>query len=191
MKELNSKAEKQLIQLDKYNNAWYRPGSGWKIFLWRIVSVFFFNHQLAVFNGLKCLLLRVFGATVGKGVLIKQSVKIKYPWYLSIGNNVWIGEKVWIDNLGKVTIGNNVCISQAAYLLTGNHNYKKPSFDLTISTITIEDGVWIGAQSTVCPGVTCKSHAVLAVGSVATKDLDPYSIYQGVPARKVRMRIIK
>ncbi len=120
--------------------------------------------------------------------VIKPKVNIKYPWFLILGDYVWIGEKVWIDNLAQVTIGSNVCISQGALLLCGNHNYKKPSFDLITGKITLEDGVWIGALATVCPGVCCKSHSILTVGSVATKDMDSYSIYQGNPAFKTKNR---
>jgi putative colanic acid biosynthesis acetyltransferase WcaF len=76
-------------------------------------------------------------------------------------------------------------------LLCGNHNIKKSTFDLLLGEITLEEGVWIGAQAVVCPGVTCKSHSVLTVASIATKDLEPYSIYQGNPAQKIRERIIE
>jgi putative colanic acid biosynthesis acetyltransferase WcaF len=180
----------QGMDLKRYDNSWYRPGPKWKTTLWLLVNAVFFNNSLAVFNGLKCSLLRLFGAKVGKRVVIKPSINIKYPWFLRIGNDVWIGEKVWIDNLGLITIGSNVCISQGAYLLTGNHNYKKPFFDLIIGTIVLEDGVWIGAKATVCPNVTCKTHSVLSVSSVATTDLEPYGIYQGLPAKKIKTRII-
>ena len=123
---------------------------------------------------------------IGKGVVIKPSVNIKYPWKLIVGDHVWIGENVWIDNLAEVFISDNVCISQGAMLLTGNHNYKLSTFDLIIGTITLEDGVWIGAKSVVCPGVKCASHSVLTVGSIATKNLEPYIIYQGNPAIKIK-----
>lgn len=76
-------------------------------------------------------------------------------------------------------------------LLCGNHNYKKAAFDLMLGEIVLEDGAWVGAQCTVCPGVTLHTHAMLSVGSVATKDCNAYSIYQGVPAVKVKERIIE
>lgn len=190
MKGPTLQQNEQGILLARYDNSWYKPGPIWKTSLWLFTNAIFFNNGLAVFNGIKCSLLRLFGAKVGKRVIIKPSVNIKYPWFLDIGNDVWIGEKVWIDNLGMVTIGNDVCISQGALLLTGNHNYKKPFFDLMVSTIIIENGVWIGAKSTVCPGVTCKTHSVLTVSSVATTDLESFGIYQGTPARKIKMRII-
>lgn len=153
-----------------------------------IVNAFFFNHPLAVSSSFKCRLLRLFGAQIGSGVIIKPSVNIKYPWLLNIGNHCWVGEKVWIDNLAQVTIGNHVCLSQGCFLLTGNHDYKKPTFDLIIDSIVIEDGVWIGARAVVCPGVYAESHAVLAVQSVATKKLAAYGIYQGNPAQWVKER---
>jgi len=133
----------------------------------------------------------MFGAKISSGVVIKPCVLIKYPWFLKIEKNTWIGEKVWIDNLAMITIGTNVTISQGAMLLTGNHNYKKPAFDLEVYPIIIEDGVWIGAKSVVCPDVTCESHAVLSVGSVAVNDLDAYKVYSGNPATEVRERIIE
>ena len=181
---------KNSVNLSLYDNSWYQPGSGFKRILWLVVNSIFFNHSLAIFNGLKCSLIRWFGGTVGKGVLIKPSVSIKYPWFLSIGNHVWIGEQVWIDNLAQTNIGNNVCISQGAMLLTGNHDYTKSTFDLIVKPIVLEEGVWIGAKAIVCPGVTCKSHSVLAVNSVAIKNLEAYSINQGNPAVKIKSRLI-
>jgi putative colanic acid biosynthesis acetyltransferase WcaF len=177
--------------LSKFNNDWYHPGAGAVVRLaWYVTNALFFASCLP-FSRLKIALLRLFGARVGHGVVIKPRVNIKYPWLLEVGNHVWIGEGAWIDNLAKVSIGNHVCISQGAMLLTGNHNYKRESFDLLTGPIVLEDGVWIGAQSVVCPGVICRSHAVLSVGSAATKELDAYSVYQGNPAVKVRERVIE
>lgn len=158
--------------------------------MWYFVNVLFFVSHIIPFSGFKIWFLKLFGAKVGYRVVIKPGVNIKYPWKLVIGDYSWIGEDVWIDNLEQVIIGSNVCISQGAMLLTGNHNYKKSSFDLMLGEITLEDGVWIGAKSVVCPGVTCHSHSVLAVGSIATKDLEAYTIYQGNPALPIRKRII-
>jgi putative colanic acid biosynthesis acetyltransferase WcaF len=182
--------QRKEVNLGSYNNSWYKPGNAVKIAVWMVVSTLFFNHPMAVFSTFKCFLLRRFGAKVGRNVVIKPSVNIKYPWLLQIGNEVWIGERVWIDNLASVTIGSHVCISQGAMLLTGNHNYNSQLFDLKVSPVILQDGTWIGAKSVVCPGVTVYSHAVLAVSSVATKDLHPYSVYQGNPAIIVKDRLI-
>ena len=183
----------QPVDFSSYNNDWYKKeiGAGkLKQLAWYFVNVFFFINPLNPSGAIKNILLKRFGARIGKGVVIKPGVNIKYPWKLTIGDYSWIGEKVWIDNLAPVSIGSSVCISQGAMLLTGNHNYKLPSFDLMIGAITLEDGAWVGAQSIVCPGVTLATHAVLSVGSVATSNLDAFGIYSGNPAIFQRERVI-
>lgn len=177
--------------LSTYDNRWYNPKAGWiKRTLWHFTNHLIFNHGIFPFSSVKILILKAFGAKIGSGVNIKPSVNIKYPWLLKIGNNTWIGENVWIDNLTMVEIGKNVCLSQGAMLLTGNHNYKLSTFDLMVGEIILEDGVWIGSQSVVCLGITCFSHSILSISSVATKNLDAYGIYQGNPAVKVRDRVM-
>ena len=178
--------------LSKYDNSWYKTGGGvvTRLF-WYFVNVIFFKPSWNISSDLKVWLLRQFGAKVGKGVNIKPCINIKYPWNLVVGDYVWIGENVWIDNLVKVEIGSNACLSQGAMLLCGNHDFTKSTFDLIVGEIHIEEGAWVGAKSVVCPGVTMKSHSVLAVGSVASHDLDAYSIYRGNPAVKVRDRVIE
>ncbi len=175
--------------LSRFSNSWYSHGASTaKLLLWHLFSALFFLNHLSASSALKVSLLRMFGAKVGKGVVIKQGVRIKYPWLLEIGDHVWIGELVWIENHSKVKIGNNACISQGAMLLCGNHDYSKPTFDLMVGEIILEDGVWIGAKALVCLGVTCYSHSVLSVCSVASKNLEAYSIYRGNPAVKVKDR---
>ncbi len=182
---------KPVTDLSNYTTGSYNPGAGrLKRSVWYLTNMLFFLNPLFTFYGLKRGLLRLFGAKVGKGVVIKPRVNIKYPWNLEIGDFTWIGEQAWIDNLGKVNIGANVCLSQGALLLCGNHNYKRSSFDLLVEKITLEDGAWVGAGSIVGPGVVIGSHAVLSAGSVAGGPLDAYKIYRGNPAVVVRTREI-
>lgn len=164
--------------------------SGLKQLLWYFTSAIFFRSGIIPISVLLVAILRLFGAKIGKDVRIKPFIHIKYPWKLTLGDHSWLAE-CYIENLAPVVIGKNVCVSQNAMLLTGNHNYKKPTFDLFVDGIILEDGVWIGSNATVCPGVLCKSHSVLALGSVATKNLEPYAVYQGNPAVKVRERTIE
>ncbi|TFF40853.1 WcaF family extracellular polysaccharide biosynthesis acetyltransferase [Mucilaginibacter psychrotolerans] len=175
-----------------YNNHPYHPGgNAFKRLLWYYVNALIFKSALFPVNGLKTGLLKLFGARLGEGVVVKPSVNIKSPWFLTIGNHTWIGENVWIDNLVMVSIGSNVCLSQGAILQTGSHNYKRSTFDLITGSIVLEDGAWVGCGAIINQGVTAGNHAVLSSGSVATKNLEPYSIYQGNPAAKVRTRKIE
>ncbi|MGV8879831.1 MAG: WcaF family extracellular polysaccharide biosynthesis acetyltransferase [Sphingobacteriaceae bacterium] len=177
--------------LTRFNNNPYQTGaSKFKRLLWLYVNAIFMKTSIIPVSAFKVFLLRAFGAKVGASVNIKPGVNIKYPWLLTIGDHSWVGENVWIDNLVMVSIGSHACISQGAMLLTGNHDYKKISFDLMTGTIVLDNGVWIGAKAIVCQGVRAGSHAVLAVGSVANKDLEAYGIYQGNPAVKIRERNI-
>jgi putative colanic acid biosynthesis acetyltransferase WcaF len=179
--------------LSRFNpKAFDRGASSLKFFVWHWVNVLFFVSPFFPFSGMRCALLRLFGAKVGKGVVIsKPGVNIKFPWRLSIGNHVWIGENAWLYNLDKLTIGNHVNIAQGAMLLTGNHNFKSSTFETIYGPITIEDGVFIGAKAIVCPNVICKTESVLAAGSVATSNLEAYGIYQGNPAMFKKERVIE
>lgn len=178
--------------LASYNNHPYHPGgNALKRLLWLYTNALFFKTSLIPVSSFKIFLLRIFGATIGKGVTIKPCVNIKYPWLLIIGDNSWIGEDVWIDCLVNVKIGSNVCLSQGVLILTGSHNYKKTNFELITGSVILEDGVWIGAQAIVNQGIIIGSHAVLTAGSVATKNIEAYSICQGNPAVKIRSRVIE
>ncbi len=175
--------------LSKYDNIWYHPKRGVVVrILWFLINVLFFINPLQPFSGMKVFLLRLFGAGVGQGVIVKPGVNIKYPWHLTIGDNSWLGENVWIDSLCDVTIGRNCCLSQGSIIITGNHDYKSTTFDLKVEPVVLEDGVWLGAGSMVTPNVTCYSHSVLSAGSVASSDLEPYFVYRGNPAVKIRSR---
>ena len=178
-------------RLDQFDNSDYRPGPWLVRVLWVLVSGLFFQTWFPWPSALKRTFLRLFGGNVGRGVVLKPRVTIKYPWKLSVGDHCWIGENVWIDNLGQVTIGNHCCLSQGALLLCGNHNYKKPTFDLMVGDITLEDGVWIGARASVGPGVTCGSHSVLTMGSTAVRDLDEHGIHRGQKADSRKARNIQ
>lgn len=178
------------VDLSKFNTGEYKAGGKLKIGIWFLINYFILNSSVPLPYIIKTKILRLFGAKVGIGLVIKNKVRIKYPWKITIGDNCWIGEDVWIDNLDSVTIGDNVCISQGAMLLTGNHDYTVTSFPYRIGPILLENGVWIGAKSVVCPGVCCRSHSILTVNSVASKNLEAMKIYSGNPAIVIRERKI-
>lgn len=176
------------VDLSKFNNAWYNPGRGVLIRgLWYVVNEFFFNSAFPFYYP-KRVILRMFGAKIGKDVVIKPHVYIKYPWKLTIGNYSWIGEEVRIENLDDVIIGNHVCISQRCYLICGNHDFSKTTFDLMTGKIILEDGVWVGAGSMILPNSHLKSHCVLLAGSVFSGTIEEFKIFRGNPASYLRNR---
>lgn len=178
------------VKLENFNNDWFVAGPKIKIIFWIITSALIFRNSLPVPSSIKVFILKLFGAKLGRGVVIKPNVNIKFPWKLIVGHHTWIGEDVWIDNLASVSLGDNCCLSQGAYLLTGNHDFTRSHFDLITSEIDIKNECWVGAKSVVCPGVTLNRASVLTVGSIATKNLEELGIYQGNPATKIKERVI-
>jgi putative colanic acid biosynthesis acetyltransferase WcaF len=178
------------VRLDLYSAEGFDRGrSAWVEALWLLVQRVFLTSPLWGMQ-LRILVLRLFGARIGRGVTIKPGVRVKFPWRLQVGNHCWIGECVWLDNLAEIRIGNHCCLSQGAYLCTGSHDWRRVRFDLVVKPIALEDEVWLAARSVVGPGVTARRGAVLSLGSVATRDLLPWHIHQGVPARPAKPRCI-
>jgi len=177
------------VRLSSFDNAWFDPGRGRTVRVaWMLVNAVFFLSALPWPYALKVALLRIFGARVGCGVVLKPRVNVKYPWRLSIGDHAWIGEAAWIDSLGQVTIGADACLSQGCVIETGNHDWSRPSFDLIVKPVVIEDGAWAAVGSLLLPGSRLANHAILGAGSVLSGETAPYGIYVGVPAVKVKER---
>jgi putative colanic acid biosynthesis acetyltransferase WcaF len=180
-----------VVELERFAST-DEPGRGIvKRTLWYCANAIVFDSWLCPFYAPKRFLLRVFGAKIGMGVVIKPRVNIKRPWRLEIGDHSWIGESVWIDNLASVAVGSNACISQAAYLCTGNHDWSDPTFSLQVKPIVIGDGVWIGAAARVGPGVRLGEGSVITLGSVVLADTLPWNVYAGNPAVRIRMRDLR
>lgn len=155
-----------------------RGTSKWKEIAWYLIKMCFFLSAFPYPNGFKRCLLILFGAKVGRGLVLKPRVNIYFPWKLQVGDNVWIGEEVCLLNFEKLTIGNNVCISQRAFICGGNHDFRKPSMPYRNSPITLEDGCWIGASCFVSAGITVGVDAVVTAGSIVTFNLNPNGIYR-------------
>ena len=156
--------------------------------LWHLCKCLFFLTPLPVPSRLKCFLLRMFGARVGRGVVIKPQVRIHFPWKLTIGEFTWIGEEVSILNFEPARLGAHCCISQRAFLCGGGHDYRQPDMPYRNGPIVVEDGAWVGAQAFVAPGVTIGAEAVVTAGSVVTKNLPPKLVCGGYPCVPIRKR---
>lgn len=159
--------------------------------LWHCLNAVFLQNPLNPSSKLKIALLRLFGAKIGRGVLLKPGINVKSPWKVEIGDFAMIGERAWLDSVAPIAIGAHVCISQDAYLCTGNHDWTDPAFGLIEWPLVVEDGAWIGARATILPGARVGAHAVVAAGTVLSKTAEPYTIYAGNPAVAVKTREIR
>jgi putative colanic acid biosynthesis acetyltransferase WcaF len=171
------------VDLSRYQNPEFSRGAPfWKEVLWWFARTIFFEPWFPQPSRLRCAVLRVFGAKVGRGVVIRSQVNINFPWRLEIGDHVWIGEEVMILSLDRVRIGSHVCISQRAFLCTGSHKFKKETFDLVTKPIVVEDGCWIAAGAFIGPGVTLRLNTVCSAGAVVMRDAGPDAVVSGNPA---------
>ena len=162
----------------------YKLPDNWK----RGKNVFFEAIWVILFRPIVCsflpgsywrkVILIIFGAKIGKDIRLNYGLKVKFPWKLIIGNFCWIGEDTWIDNLETVKISDNVCISQGVYFCSGNHNYKKSTFDFICKPILIESNVWIGAKSIIGPGYTVGKSSVVSLGSIVKEDIPPNCLFK-------------
>lgn len=152
----------------------------WRI-AWHLTSALLFQSALVLPSRAKAAVLRAFGARIGQSLVIRPRVTIKYPWFLELGDHVWLGEGVWIDNHTAVRLGSHVCISQGAYLFTGNHDWNDPLFKFFCRPITVADGAWVGARAIVCPGSGLGRLAVVGAGVVWRGAAPPATVHTSPP----------
>jgi putative colanic acid biosynthesis acetyltransferase WcaF len=178
------------MRLDLYTVGTYTPGAPyWKQLFWYFIGSPLVESYCLPMSTMKVWILRKFGASIGKQVRIKPGVKVKFPWRLTVGDFAWIGENTWIDNLAPVVIEKHVCLSQGVYLCTGNHNWNHPDFKLIPAPIYIQESSWIAAKSVIGPGVTVGKGAVLTLGAVTGRSLEPMIVYAGNPAQPIKKRL--
>jgi len=167
----------------------FRGRSGLVVQLWWIVDFWFFKLSPQIMYGWRRFLLRLFGAKIGKGVIIRPNVTITYPWKVSIGDYSWIGDNVELYSLGEIEIGSNVVISQRSYLCAASHDYKKQDFPIWSGKITIEDECWLATDVYVAPNVTIGKGTVVGARSSVFKNLPGGKICVGNPAKVIKDRI--
>ncbi|HMJ91273.1 MAG TPA: hypothetical protein VK530_15740 [Candidatus Acidoferrum sp.] len=165
----------------------YSAGTLFRRVLWSgVLPLFRFSPRPCF--GWRCLLLRLFGAKVGRHVHVYSSAIVYMPWNLDIGDYSAIGERAFIYNLGRVTIGARATISHRAHLCAGTHDYTRAEFPLLRPPITIGDQVWICADAFVGPGVNVGNGAIVGACAVVMKDVEPWTIVTGNPARFTKRR---
>ena len=172
--------------LSVYTVGDYTPGRGRATqLLWYYTSLLLFESGWFPASKIKLAILRMFGARIGQGVVLKPNVRIKFPWRLEVGDHTWIGQQAWIDNIAPVTIGSHVCVSQGVYFCTGNHDHQARTFDLVARPITVESGAWIAARGLLLAGVNVGANALVAAGAVVTRDVAAGKVVGGSPAKEL------
>jgi len=147
-----------------------------RIAMWFIVQHVIFKASLFP-SPLRPTLLRIFGSSIGRRVIIRRGVRVHFPWNLELGDDCWIGEEVWVINHEKVKIGSNICISQRSIICSGGHDYRSASLEYAHNPIEIKDGAWICLDAKVLPGVTIGEGSVVSAGEVVRKSIPDYSLF--------------
>lgn len=179
------------VELGRYSN---RHGGKNKLrrLVWEVVwAVLFRPTPRWCLNGWRCFLLWAFGARIGKGVRIQGGAKVWQPWRLAIGDNCWIDAGVSLYCVDDIKIGSNAVISEGAFICTATHDISSPIFELQTNPVTIGDSAWVCAKATVLPGVTVGEGAIVAAGSVVAKDVEPWTVVGGNPAKFIKKRELK
>ncbi len=157
--------------------------------IWWLVQSILFKTSPQFMYGWRRFLLRLFGAKIGKKVIIRPNVTITYPWKITIGDYSWVGDNVTLYSLGEIEIGQNVVISQKSYLCTGSHDYTKLDFPIYQNKITIHNECWIATDVYIAPGINIGKGTVVGARSSVFKDLPKNKICIGSPAKIIRDRI--
>ena len=169
----------------------FRGRSALAVQLWWLVQAVFFRTSPQALYGYRRWLLRCFGASIGKGVLIRPSVTVTYAWKLRIKDYAWIGDNVVIYSFAEITIGANAVVSQKCYLCAGSHDYSSATFDIYSKPVVIENEAWLATDVFVAPGVIVGRGCVVGARSSVFSDLPPMMICTGAPARPVKPRLLE
>ena len=177
-------------ELNKYSNpTGFRGRSVLKVQLWWLVYAVLFKPSPQIMYGWRRFLLRIFGAKIGRDVIIRPSAQITYPWKVEIGDYSWIGDDVVLYSLGDIEIGSNTVISQRSYLCTGSHDYASNNFDIYSKKITIGSQCWLATDVYVAPSVSIGNGTVVGARSSVFKSLPSNKICIGSPAKPIKDRI--
>jgi putative colanic acid biosynthesis acetyltransferase WcaF len=181
-----------LIDLRLYDQSWFDRGKpGWFILLWWLVQAIAFPLSLHNAHGFRCWLLRLFGAKIGKGVLIRPTARFTYPWKVEIGDYSWIGDDVVLYSLDRITIGTQCVISQKCYLCTGSHDFRDVAFNLVTAPILVGNGAWIAADCFIGCGVKIGANAAIGARSSVFSDIPEQQVAWGTPCRPRYPRVMK
>lgn len=189
---MNNKTERFITknQKDAYSSPW-SLNTRIQVLIWNIVWLLLFRPTPKIFKKWRSFLLKCFGCKISGQPYVAPSARIKMPWHLSLKDHACLGPYCEVYNLGHVTLGEKATVAQQAYLCTGTHDFSSPKLPLVIGTIEIGPDVFIGARAFIMPGVKIGDGALVAAGSVVTKDVESWNVVAGNPAKFIKKRILK
>lgn len=174
-----------MYRLDQFNVPKnFRGKNSLIVQIWRTTYILLYKSSPQIMYGWRRFLLRLFGAKIGKKVVLRPSSQITYPWKLEIGDHSWIGDDVFLYNLGNIKIGSNTIISQKSYICTGSHDYKSVNFNIYQKPIVIGNSCWIATDVFVAPGTIITDEVIIGARSSVFKDILEKGIYKGNPLKK-------
>ncbi|MBD1909693.1 MULTISPECIES: hormogonium polysaccharide biosynthesis acetyltransferase HpsU [unclassified Leptolyngbya] len=164
-----------------HQNGFDKGRPGWIILLWWLLQGTLFPLTPHSFHAPRCFLLRLFGAKIGKGVVIRPTARFTYPWKISIGNYSWVGDDVVFYSLDTIEVGEHCVISQKSYLCTGSHDIHDPAFGLKLGAIMIGNGAWIATDCFIAPNIKIGANAVIGARSSVFRSMPAQYICWGSP----------
>jgi putative colanic acid biosynthesis acetyltransferase WcaF len=180
-----------MINQDTYTGSSFSLNNKLLRVLWNTAYIILFRYSPTPIHRWRSMILRCFGAKIGKGAHVYPKVKIWAPWNLTLGDQSGIGNGAIIYSQGHITIGNSVVISQGVHLCGGTHDYTLSGHPLVTKPIVIGDNVWIAAEAFIHPGVTIGTGAVVGARSVVNKDIPQWVVCAGNPCKILKIRVIK
>lgn len=158
-----------------------RGKPSWIVILWWFVQAISFPLSLHNCNSFRCSLLRLFGAKIGIGVVIRPTARFTYPWKIKIDDYSWIGDDVVFYSIDQISVGAHCVISQKTYLCTGSHNINDSAFTLSKGPINIGNGTWIATDCFIAPGVSIGSNSAVGARSTVMKSIPTQKVAWGTP----------
>jgi putative colanic acid biosynthesis acetyltransferase WcaF len=156
--------------------------------LWIVVCALFFRRTPKFLYPWRVFLLRCFGAQISGRVFVAASAIVRYPWLLTMEHHACLADRAECYNLARITLKERCVVAQQAYLCAGTHDFSDPKLPLMVGEIVVGEDAFLGARSFVLPGVNIGAGAILGACAVATRDLEPWTIYAGNPAKAVKKR---
>ncbi|MDR3734496.1 MAG: putative colanic acid biosynthesis acetyltransferase [Acidobacteriaceae bacterium] len=156
---------------------------------WNICWLLLYRTSPRPLHAWRAFLLRSFGATMGPHCHFYPASKVWAPWNLICADQVTAGDGVEIYNPAPMHLGSHVILSQESYVCGATHDYNDPAFPLIAYTMRIDAYAWVCARASVGPGVNVGEGAILGLGSIATRTLEPWGVYSGNPAVKIKDRV--